>query len=181
MDHTEAIVDIHGIVGEPFIKRMIPFIKHKAKKPMEISNRLDKNVRNVSGYNLKTITPTDIFYFNFIKKEIERLYYYYKIKFPLLRTKKVDQIDLLKYKSGGKYTTHTDSNSITHRHISVIMNLNEDYEGGELLFTDQKNNDLKKIHLKKGSIVFFPSNFLYPHGILPILKGTRYSIVAWLH
>ena len=78
MDHTEAIVDIHGIVGEPFIKRMIPFIKHKAKKPMEISNRLDKNVRNVSGYNLKTITPTDIFYFNFIKKEIERLYYYYK-------------------------------------------------------------------------------------------------------
>ena len=95
--------------------------------------------------------------------------------------KKIDQIDLLKYTSGGKYTTHTDSNSITHRHVSVIINLNEDYEGGELLFTDQNNNDVKKIHLKKGSIVFFPSNFLYPHGILPILKGTRYSIVAWLH
>ena len=41
--------------------------------------------------------------------------------------KKIDQIDLLKYTSGGKYTTHTDSNSITHRHVSVIINLNETY------------------------------------------------------
>ena len=41
MDHTEAIVDIHGIVREPFIKRMIPFIKYKAKNQMEISNKVD--------------------------------------------------------------------------------------------------------------------------------------------
>ena len=181
MDYREAIVDIHGIVREPFIKRMIPFIKHKAKNQMEISNKVDKNVRNVLGYNLKPSTPTDTFYFNYVRKEIERLYQYYKIKFPMLETKRVDQIDLLKYKPGGKYSTHTDANSITHRHVSIIINLNNDYEGGELIFTNQKSEEVKKISLQKGSIVFFPSNFLYPHGISPITKGNRYSIVAWLH
>ena len=65
--------------------------------------------------------------------------------------------------------------------MSVIINLNEDYEGGDLIFGNQfLNNEMKRIKLKKGSIVFFPSNFLYPHKIEPITKGKRYSIVAWL-
>ena len=66
------------------------------------------------------------------------------------------------------------------RHISLIMNLNENYNGGDLVFFDNKNNETKRIELKEGSVVMFPSNFLYPHKIEPITKGTRYSIVAWL-
>jgi predicted 2-oxoglutarate/Fe(II)-dependent dioxygenase YbiX len=42
------------------------------------------------------------------------------------------------------------------------------------------NFEIKRLKLDKGSIVFFPSNFMYPHMIEPITKGTRYSIVAWL-
>ena len=41
--------------------------------------------------------------------------------------------------------------------------------------------DKKRCKLKKGSIVFFPSNFMYPHSIEPIKKGIRHSIVAWIH
>ena len=44
----------------------------------------------------------------------------------------------------------------------------------------EKKFEVKKCKLKKGSIVFFPSNFMYPLGIEPITEGTRYSIVAWL-
>ena len=88
--------------------------------------------------------------------------------------------DLLKYGVGGKYNVHTDNGTGLNRHLSIIMNLNNDYKGGELIFTDQKNKEIKKIELVKGSIVFFPSNFMYPHGIQPIIEGTRYSIVAWL-
>jgi hypothetical protein len=25
----------------------------------------------------------------------------------------------------------------------------------------------------------FPSNFMYPHAIKPVLSGTRYSIITW--
>ena len=46
--------------------------------------------------------------------------------------------------------------------------------------TVQKNKEVKRCKLNKGSIVFFPSNFMYPHGIEKITEGTRYSIVAWL-
>ena len=93
---------------------------------------------------------------------------------------KINQIDLLKYTPGGKYEIHTDHFSNTNRHLSVIINLNDEYEGGDLIFTDQKNIETKRLKLDKGSIVFFPSNFMYPHSIEPITKGIRYSIVAWL-
>ena len=97
-----------------------------------------------------------------------------------MASNKINQIDLLKYDVGGKYNLHTDDYSTTPRQLSIIMNLNNEYEGGDLIFTDQKGNELKRYNLNKGSIVFFPSNFLYPHSIEPITKGARYSVVAWL-
>ena len=33
---------------------------------------------------------------------------------------------------------------------------------------------------KKGSAIIFPSNFMFPHEVNRIEKGTRYSIVTWL-
>ncbi len=181
MDHLEAIVKLDNVVDLETINKLIPFIKHKAKKNMQTAGGLDKNVRNVKGYQLKyDKDPTDLFYWNFIKTEIERLYYFYKIKFPKMASSKINQIDLLEYSVGGKYNIHTDHYTNSPRHLSIIMNLNDKYEGGDLIFADQKENEIKRLKLGKGSIVFFPSNFMYPHGIQPITKGTRYSIVAWL-
>ena len=180
MDHTEAIVELKKIVDSSFIDKIVPLIKYKAKKNLEIMNGLDKNIRNVQGYHLNFDTPTNLFYWNYIKTEIEKLYFHYRAKFPKMVSNKINQIDLLKYTPGGKYETHTDHFTNTPRHLSIIINLNDDYEGGDLIFTDQKHKEIKRLKLGKGSIVFFPSNFMYPHGIQPITKGTRYSIVAWL-
>ena len=180
MDHLEAIVEIKNIVSAEFIDKIIPLTNHKAKKNLMVISGLNKNVRNVKGYSLTFDTPTDLFYWNYIKSEIERIYVFYKTKFPKLMSSKINQIDLLKYNVGGKYEIHTDHFTTALRHLSIIMNLNDDYEGGDLIFTDQKNKEIKRLKLGKGSIVFFPSNFIYPHGIEPITKGTRYSVVAWL-
>ena len=186
MDHTETIVEIKNIIDPEFIKKIIPLINKKAKTNMFVGNSkglnvLEKNIRNVKGYQLNFNTPTNIVYWNYIKKEIERLYIFYKIKFPIMKSNKVSQIDLLKYTEGGKYEIHIDQYSnAANRHLSIIMNLNDSYDGGDLIFTDQKQKEIKRIKLGKGSIVFFPSNFMYPHKIEPITKGTRYSIVAWL-
>jgi predicted 2-oxoglutarate/Fe(II)-dependent dioxygenase YbiX len=86
----------------------------------------------------------------------------------------------LKYSAGGKYEIHTDAYSWSPRSLSIIINLNDEYKGGDLIFTDQKEKEIKRFKLSAGSIVFFPSNFMYPHSIQPITKGKRYSIVAWL-
>jgi len=180
MDYLEAVVEIKNIVFVDFINKIIPLIDKKAKKNLAIRSGVDTSVRNVKGCHLNFETPTNLFYWNFIKKEIERLYGFYKAKFPKMNSNKINQIDLLKYTPGGKYDVHIDHYSSFARHLSVIINLNDDYKGGDLVFTDQKNNVVKRLKLKKGSIVFFPSNFMYPHRIEPITKGTRYSIVAWL-
>jgi len=180
MDHTEAIVEIKKIIPNDFINKIIPLINKKAKENMEVRNGVLKNIRNVKGYHLNLKTPTNVFYWNYIKTEIERLYHFYKIKFLQIKSEKINQIDLLKYDVGGKYQIHTDHHTYDSRHLSIIINLNDDYEGGDLIFTDQKEKEIKRLKLDKGSIVFFPSNFMYPHSIEPITKGTRYSIVAWL-
>jgi predicted 2-oxoglutarate/Fe(II)-dependent dioxygenase YbiX len=180
MDHLEAIVKLDSIINLDFIDKIIPFINKKASKNLKVISGLNKNTRNVKGYHLNWRSPTNMFYWSLIKTEIEKHYIHYKIKFPKMSSNKINQIDLLKYREGGKYEVHTDHFSTTPRHLSVIMNLNNNYEGGDLVFTDQKEKEIKRLKLSKGSIVFFPSNFMYPHSIKPITKGTRYSIVAWL-
>jgi predicted 2-oxoglutarate/Fe(II)-dependent dioxygenase YbiX len=180
MDHLEAVVEIKKIISPEFIDKIVPLINKKAKKNLEVRTGLDKNIRNVKGYHLDFETPTNLFYWNYIKQEIERLYFYYKIKFPKMMSSKINQIDLLKYSPGQKYEIHTDHYNTSPRHLSIIINLNDDYEGGDLIFTDQREKEIKRLKLGKGSVVFFPSNFMYPHGIQPITKGTRYSIVSWL-
>ena len=58
--------------------------------------------------------------------------------------------------------------------LSLLGCLNDDYEGGELIFWDDT-----EIELKGGSLLIFPSNFLYPHEVKPVKKGSRYSYVSW--
>ena len=132
MDHLEAIIELKKIIQPNFIKKIIPLINKKAKKKLAIGKRLNTNIRNVRGYSLTFDTPTDIFYFNYIKQEIERLYVYYKIKFPKMASVKINQIDLLKYNPGGKYELHMDQYTRAPRHLSIIINLNNNYEGGDL-------------------------------------------------
>ena len=180
MDHLEAIVEVKNVVSNKFIDKIIPLINKKAVENLKIEKDVDTSIRNVKGCFLNFETPTNLFYWQFIKKEIERLYFLYTAKFTKMNSNKINQIDILKYLPGGKYETHIDNFSSCNRHLSIIINLNDDYEGGDLIFTDQKNNEIKRLKLGKGSIVFFPSNFMYPHNIQPIKKGIRYSIVAWL-
>ena len=59
--------------------------------------------------------------------------------------------------------------------LSIIGILNDDYEGGELIMFEDK-----KIDTKKGDLLIFPSNFLYPHEITPVTRGVRYSYVSWV-
>lgn len=59
--------------------------------------------------------------------------------------------------------------------LTVLGALNSGYKGGEfLMFGD------KEIKLDEGSIVIFPSNFMFPHEVLPVKEGTRYSFVSWV-
>jgi len=83
--------------------------------------------------------------------------------------------DLLKYDVGSFYTTHTDSFKDRPRAVSCSFALNDNFDGGEFAFFDRE----LVYKLKKGSCIMFPSNFMYPHEIMPVTSGTRYSIITW--
>ena len=57
--------------------------------------------------------------------------------------------------------------------VSIVGNLNEDYEGSEFYCRGER------IKLKTGDVLLFPSNFIYPHEVKETTKGTRYSFVSW--
>ena len=58
--------------------------------------------------------------------------------------------------------------------LSIIGTLNDNYEGGEFVICEDK-----KIDMKTGDLIIFPSNFLYPHKVNPVKNGIRYSYVSW--
>jgi len=59
--------------------------------------------------------------------------------------------------------------------LTCLGMLNDDYEGGELVFFEDT-----KIKTKKGDLLIFPSNFLYPHKVEPVTGGVRWSYVSWV-
>jgi len=100
----------------------------------------------------------------------------YVTKFPLCSISHDSGYELLRYKKGYFYKLHIDKiASANDRTLSCIIALNDDYNGGEIAFFYRK----KIIKLKRGSVLIFPSNFIYPHEVLPITSGERYSIVTW--
>jgi predicted 2-oxoglutarate/Fe(II)-dependent dioxygenase YbiX len=99
----------------------------------------------------------------------------YNEKFPLALIEEDSGYELLRYKENQFYTQHTDSFKARPRAVSCSFILNDDYEGGEFAFFERE----LVYKLKKGSCIMFPSNFMYPHEIMPVTSGTRYSIITW--
>jgi hypothetical protein len=97
----------------------------------------------------------------------------YKEKFQL-HTSTDSGFDILRYEVGQLISYHVDDNE--PRVLSMSIALNDDYTGGEFRFF---KNDNIKVKLNAGCAIMFPSNFMYPHEILPVTSGTRYSMITW--
>ena len=75
---------------------------------------------------------------------------------------------ITKYVEGVGMANHVDS--LKDEEMGALMYLNEDYEGGELTYSDDKGSHFMKP--ESGSMVYFPS--WYTHGVNPVTKGIRY-------
>lgn len=59
--------------------------------------------------------------------------------------------------------------------LTILGLINDDYGGGEFVMFDEE----KEFEIEAGEVIIFPSNFLYPHYVKTVIKGTRYSFVSW--
>lgn len=85
---------------------------------------------------------------------------------------------LRKYKVGGDMGTHVDKNDLDPRNTmdwTLLVYLNENYEGGEIYF-DKYDYSIKP---KAGSAVIFPC--LISHGVKRVLSGNKYYIFLFMH
>ena len=80
------------------------------------------------------------------------------------------------YQTGGHYDWHTDSGGVlSHRYCSLVIQLNDEYDGGELKLID--NNEEIVLEKGIGNLFIFLSSL--EHKVEKITKGTRYSLVNW--
>lgn len=90
-----------------------------------------------------------------------------------------NQSELLCYDTKGHYVSHTDtihSHKEDTRKLTCLAILNDDFEGGK--FYIQDSNTKYYPPQSKGTVLVFPSYLL--HGVEPVTKGIRYSVVTWL-
>lgn len=87
--------------------------------------------------------------------------------------KKVSGYWLLKYGEGDFLSMHNDFQADAGS-LTMTYNINDNYEGGDLVFWENY-----AVETKKNTLHIFPSCFLYPHEITPIIKGIRYSAITW--
>tara|TARA_R110000782_G_C14763223_1_gene408364 strand:- start:682 stop:1230 length:549 start_codon:yes stop_codon:yes gene_type:complete len=181
MKLEECIVVLNNIVKQDFIDIIIKYIDKKATGKMSTVGGLKEDTRNVYGHSLRKDNVSDKIFFRHIDHVIKDHYTHYKVKFPCISPEKIAQIDLLKYTHGGKYEIHTDESAKCWRTLTCILNLNEEYEGGDfVVYAQDGKTEMKRIKCKTGTCIMFPSNFLFPHRVEPITSGERYSIVTWL-
>ena len=145
------------------------------------SAQIDRSTRNVDGiplsnedvikdnWEIRTKIDAELF------KAATKAVYLYNKDFPHCKIQEDTGYGLLRYKEGQFYKEHVDSFKQEPRSMTAVFALNDDYEGGEFSFF-QKDVIYK---IKKGSVLIFPSNFMYPHEVLTVTKGTRYSIITW--
>ena len=119
-------------------------------------------------------------YYNDIKAAFEYIIKKYSEEHELFFAIHHTDFRVNKYSEGGFMSKHCDN--IHHSHgqkygfpqVSSLLFLNDNYEGGEFVVADEVYNT------KKGSVIIFPSNFMFPHEVKPITKGIRWSIIAWI-
>lgn len=141
----------------------------------------DKKTRNVliCPLNYYTKSLTKVHWSNFFQHVFNLFMKDYIKMLNLDIDVKTDDVQILKYTPGGHYIFHIDDCRTVHRTLSCIFLVNDNYEGGDLVFKNPFNKKIIKIEKKQNRLIIWPSNFLYPHCVEPVKSNERYSVVGW--
>jgi Rps23 Pro-64 3,4-dihydroxylase Tpa1-like proline 4-hydroxylase len=144
---------------------------------------LKKNIRDVFTFDCINTEEeksfTNIHWTNFLLNLLTEKIKNYFLNFNEYNEMSINTLQILKYNVGGHYKLHSDNCHKFPRSLSFIYLINDNYEGGDLVFATPISLKEIQIQRKKNTLVVWPSNFLYPHTVTRVTKGVRYSAVAW--
>jgi 2OG-Fe(II) oxygenase superfamily len=94
----------------------------------------------------------------------------------------VDYTSAVLWESGSGMVIHADNSDLEGnpnycpwRCYSGVLNLNDDFAGGETFFPDHGPHFIKP---KKGKLSLYPSDLSFKHGVSTVI-GTRYTLPIW--
>ena len=158
------------------------FDAEKSDESRERHSKIDKNVRNVECADFGSILPEIEELMKNIVDHVINPFYGFKIR-------DCEPPQLLCYSPGGHYKPHNDAEGLwvnpdgtkiwkktIDRDLSMVLFLNDDFEGGYFSFPDLRI----KIKPEPGLLVCFPSSRWYTHTVEPVTSGNRYAMVTWM-
>lgn len=196
--HNKPLIG-YGVLSQQDCQEAIDFCLHHAEKSdgkvgglienESYEYEYDKNVRDVTVYTPpKDMSEYELSRYgfnihNFFKPILDANYQYFDFEIEGSL-----EFHILKYEVGGHYNLHCDigntrtvSVSSETRKLSFSVFLNEDFEGGDLVFSGIPSEHYMKpdTPCKTGDIIVFPS-YLY-HEVKPVTSGVRWVGVGWFH
>lgn len=184
----------HGAIAQADLRVLMEYVKQARLLDSLVSNEaaqdsaetewvVDKNVRDTQEVQLSHVLVAKL-------ADIDRaLVAAYINPFYDVEVRDSEPWQILHYGVGGHYIPHVDAETLykdddglelwektLDRDLSVVCFLNDDFEGGELVFPQL---DLS-IEPRAGTLVCFPSDHHFIHGVNPVRKGHRYTAVSWM-
>ena len=177
----DYIVEIKKVLPVVLCEKIIAYFDKDYEDAGTVGG-MNKNVRNCLTRSIQdTNTFGQKICMNATQEKIFECVKHYKKKFDI-EAQRISQLDPLKYETNehkAGYKFHKDfGDKVPHRHLSISICLNNKYEGGEFIFKTDKG-DLT-IPQNEGDAIIFPSNFMFPHQVNKVTKGTRYALIGWV-
>lgn len=154
----------------------------KIYKNTDNSFRLNPNV-NIIDNRLTSADGVLSYYVFAIRNDLNTEWFFNKLinwfslqsGIKLNPNQKIQMCTLHCYNTGDKFPKHTDlTREFEDRRYNLGIQLNNDYEGGEYLCWDDKNNEVL-LSKETGTAVAYHCRI--PHEIKEITNGKRWSIV----
>tara|TARA_E500000318_G_scaffold30468_1_gene30254 strand:- start:1521 stop:2066 length:546 start_codon:yes stop_codon:yes gene_type:complete len=178
----EYILEVKKIIPQIFCKKIIAYFDNDYKDAETTGSGINKNIRNCLTRSL--LEPKSFgekICLNAVEEKIFQCVDHYKNKNDI-HIEKISQLDILKYQANefkAGYDFHKDFGSkVSERHLSISICLNNEYEGGEFVFDIPGGH--YTVPQNVGDAVIFPSNFMFPHQVNKVTKGTRYALIGWV-
>ena len=132
-----------------------------------------------TGEKLKKVRDSEVVMveIDWIKSKLESVLKN-EIQFKGYELDEIEKFQFTKYTNGGHYDWHTDTGlNFEYRFCSIVIQLNDTYSGGELLYKDY---DSTEVEFEKGIGNLFIFSSSAEHKVNPITNGIRYSLVSWI-
>jgi Rps23 Pro-64 3,4-dihydroxylase Tpa1-like proline 4-hydroxylase len=178
----EYILEVKKIIPQTICKKIISYFDYGYEDASTTGTGTNKNIRNCLTRSL--LEPKSFgekICANLVKEKIFQCVDHYK-KNHNVYVEQISQLDILKYEKNqyeAGYKFHKDFGlACSERHLSISICLNNEYEGGEFVFDTPSGHYV--VPQNVGDAVIFPSNFMFPHQVNKVTKGTRYALIGWV-